>query len=229
MLTAFILGIILFSIYLFFYEQTTPEYRINQVAYLEFSNKLLLEQEPIVITGIPKCPIWTIEDINQRSLTIKKKPININGPPPSLEDSRFLGSAIGTDVWLDKLLKNNLLAGFTMKEIRATWGRRGMQPIHTWTAIMLMEGIATISLIHKKTDKFLPASWKGLHPSDLSRSHTPFLEDVKYIDIILRPGTVLLIPPHWRSSISPQEGTGLTLEIGFHHPMSLLLGAIRGY
>jgi hypothetical protein len=83
--------------------------------------------------------------------------------------------------------------------------------------------------MHKKTDKFLPAGWRGLHPADMCRSHTPFLEDVKYIDIIVRPGTILLIPPHWRSAIEPREGNGLVLEIGFHHPMSLLMGALRGY
>jgi hypothetical protein len=229
MLTAFILGIILFFIYLFFYEQTAVQYRINQVAYSSYKNSLLMEQEPIVITDVPKCPIWTIEDIKQRSLDIRKKPINILDRPPSLADARHLGNKIGSEVWLEKILKDNILAAIAMKEIRATWGRRGLQPVHTWTAVILTEGTAVLSLLHKKTDKFLPANWKGLHPADLSRSHTPFLEDVKFIDIILRPGTVLLVPPHWRMSIAPEEESGLALEVAFHHPMSLLMGAVRGY
>jgi hypothetical protein len=116
-----------------------------------------------------------------------------------------------------------------MKEIRATWGRRGLQPIHSWTAIILTEGEATVSLLHRKNDKFLPACWKGLHPVDMSRSHTPFLDDVKYIDIIVRPGTVLLVPPHWRTAIEPTKENGLALEVTFHHPMSLFMGALRGY
>ena len=116
-----------------------------------------------------------------------------------------------------------------MKEIRATWGRRGLQPMHSWTAIILNDGIATVSLLHRKTDKFLPAAWRGLHPGELTLAHTPFLDDVKFIDIIVRPGTILLVPPHWRSAIEPTEGTGLALEVTFHHPMSLLMGAMRGY
>lgn len=229
MITAFILGIVFFIIYLFFYEQTASEYRINQVAYTAFSNKLLLEQEPIVITGTPMCPIWTIEDIKQRSLQLRKKPIDVRDRPPTLEDSRHLGSNIGAEVWLEKLLHNNTLSQFTMKEIRATWGRRGLQPIHTWTSIVLTDGAATVSLLHRKSDKFLPAAWRGLHPAELTLAHTPFLDDVKYIDIIVRPGTILLVPPHWRMALAPLEGTGLALEVAFHHPMSLLMGAMRGY
>ncbi len=229
MITAFILAAVFFIIYLFFYEQSASEYRINQVAFSAFNNKLLLEQEPIVLTETPQSPIWTIEDIKQRSLHLRKKPINVQDRPPSLDDSRHLGEIIGANVWLDKLLFNNSLSQFSMKEIRATWGRRGLQPIHSWTAIILTEGEATVSLLHRKTDKFLPACWKGLHPADLSRSHTPFLDDVKYIDIIVRPGTTLLVPPHWRTAIEPVEGNGLALEVTFHHPMSLLMGALRGY
>jgi hypothetical protein len=229
MLTAFILVVILFFIYLFFYEQTAPQYRINQATLHAYKNTLLLEQEPIVITDVPPCPIWTIEDIKQRSLAIRTKPINVKGPSPSLRDARHLGKIIGTEVWLDKLLASNTASQFYMKEVRATWGRRGLQPIHAWTAIILTEGVATISLLHRKTDKFLPAGWRGIHPADLTRSHTPFLEDVKYIDIILRPGTILMIPPHWRMAIDPTEGNGLALEVAFHHPMSLLMAAMRGH
>lgn len=229
MITAFILGIVFFIIYLFFYEQTASEYRINQVAYTSFNNKLLLEQEPIVITETPKCPIWTIEDIKQRGLQLRKKPIDVRERAPPLEDSRHLGSNIGAEVWLEKLLQANALSKISMKEIRATWGRRGLQSIHSWTAVILTEGVATVSLLHRKTDKFLPAAWSGLHPSELTLAHTPFLDDVKYIDIIVRPGTILLVPPHWRTAIAPTEGSGLSLEVTFHHPMSLLMAAIRGH
>jgi hypothetical protein len=229
MITAFIIGIVFFIIYLFFYEQTASEYRINQVAYIAFNNKLLLEQEPIVVTDTLGCPIWTIDDIKQRSLQLRKKPINFKDRPPTLEDSRHFGSNIGADVWLEKLLFNNMFSKFSMKEIRATWGRRGLQPIHSWTAIILTDGVATVSLLHRKTDKFLPAAWRGLHPAELTLAHTPFLNDVKYLDIIVRPGTILLVPPHWRSAIIPTEGSGLSLEVTFHHPMSLLMGAMRGY
>ena len=229
MITAFILGIVFFIIYLFFYEQAASEYRINQVSYASYVNKLLLEQEPIVITETPMCPIWTIEDVKQRGLHLRKKPINFKDRPPTLEDSRSLGLNIGAEVWLEKLLHANTLSKFSMKEIRATWGRRGLQPIHSWTAIILTEGVATVSLLHRKTDKFLPATWRGLHPGELTLAHTPFLDDVKFIDIIVRAGTILLVPPHWRTSIEPTEGTGLSLEVTFHHPMSLLMGAMRGY
>ena len=230
MITAFILAAVFFIIYLFFYEQTASEYRINQVEYSSFNNKLLLEQEPIVVTNTPKCPIWTSEDIEQRSLHLRKKHINVKERPPTLEDSRHLGSNIGAEVWLEKLLYNNTQSKFFMKEIRATWGRRGLQPMHTWTAIILTEGVSTVSLLHRKTDKFLPSSWRGLHPAELTRSHTPFLDDVKYLDIIVRPGTILLVPPHWRTAIAPDnDGAGLVLEVAFHHPMSLLMGALRGY
>jgi hypothetical protein len=230
MITAFIILGVIFIIYLFFYEQTAPEYRINQSSLAAFNNSLLLEQAPIVITDVPPSPIWTLDDINQRKIQIKKKPIIIQGPPPSTRDSRYLGDTIGADIWMDKVLMNNNLSHFFMKEIRATWGRRGLQPIHGWTAIIVTEGTSSISLMHKKADKYLPYNWRGLHPTEISRSHTPFLSDIKYIDIILRPGTVLLIPPHWRMAITPDEGSlGLCLEITLHHPMSLLMGAIRGY
>ncbi len=116
-----------------------------------------------------------------------------------------------------------------MKEIRATWGRRGLTPTHAWTAVILTEGTANISLIHRKSDKFLPPRWRGMHPADITVKHTPFISDIKYIDIVLRPGTILMIPPHWRMATQPTESVGTMIEVTFHHPMSLLVGAARGY
>lgn len=223
------LGIVIFIIYLFFYEQTTGEYRINQVSYPLFSNQLLLEQSPIVITDIPDCPIWTIDDIRQRNIQLKNKPIIFTESAPNLKDSRYLGNTIGADVWLDKVLISSTLSKFLMKEIRATWGRRGLEPTHAWTLIIPTEDDATVSLVHRKLDKFLPYKWNGLHPEDITRGHTPFLSDIQYIDIIVRPGNALLVPPHWRMAFNPSDNNGLTLQVTFHHPMSLLMGAIRGH
>jgi hypothetical protein len=229
MLTVLLLFIVIFIIYLFFYEQTIEEYRINQTSLAGVKNALFLEGAPIVVTDTPQCPIWTIEDIRQRGIKNRKEAIEFKSTP-TLKDSRYLGSSIGAHIWLEKLLQPYTMVKFFMKEIRALWGRRGLEPVHAWTAIIPTDGELMVSLMHRKSDKYMPYNWKGMHPSEINRTHTPFLSDIKYLDIIVRPGNILCVPPHWRLATShDDDAPALYLQVCFHHPMSLLMGAARGY
>jgi hypothetical protein len=70
-------------------------------------------------------------------------------------------------------------------------------------------------------ESFLPAQWINRFPTDFTAKDTPFLTELKYIDIILRPGTALFIPPHWFvsyiGSVLP-----LVCTISYHTPISYL-------
>ena len=71
----------------------------------------------------------------------------------------------------------------------------------------------------------LPANWVGCFPANLSSKDTPFVGDLKFIDIILRPGNCIFMPAHWfiswittdSNSHIPMVGT-----ISYHTPISYL-------
>jgi hypothetical protein len=68
-------------------------------------------------------------------------------------------------------------------------------------------------------------------PDEFTAKDTPFVADVKYMDVILRPGNGLFMPAHWfvswkshvvatsseKSAALPMVGT-----ISYHSPVSLL-------
>ena len=69
----------------------------------------------------------------------------------------------------------------------------------------------------------LPANWVGCFPATLTTKDTPFVGDLKFIDIILRPGNSIFIPAHWFVSwVSSSDKIPMVCSISYHTPISLL-------
>ena len=80
-----------------------------------------------------------------------------------------------------------------------------------WTYLFCTEGELHVTIMPETMEQFLPAVWLNLFPGDITEHDTPFLKDLKYIDIIVRPGTALVMPPHWLMSwISGATTSGAT-------------------
>jgi hypothetical protein len=234
-------------ILLFFYKQSVvPEYKLNQLSYnsLDQLPELMAEKSPIIILDTPSASFWTASDIVTRPVLIEQgAPLlalcqqnNKSHQAYKSSLASFFGEYSGTPVWVKTkwlpVLTNPWLQWLTMPESKAWLGSRGLQATYApWTLITASEGEAFISLLHKKHDTYLPSSWKNRLPSDFTRADTPFLSDIKYIDVILREGTSLLVPAHWKVAYqtAPEIPAGkpvFIVETAFHHPLSRIVEKI---
>ena len=88
---------------------------------------------------------------------------------------------------------------------------------------MPTEGIYTVSILSKDSESFLPKDWMYRYPGDLSPNDTPLVAELKYIDIIVRPGTMICFPPHFVISMKPNhEVFTAAVVVEYHEPVSLL-------
>ena len=88
---------------------------------------------------------------------------------------------------------------------------------------MPTEGIYTVSLVSRDSESFLPPKWNYKYPGRLSPNDTPLVADLKYMDIVVRPGTTICLPPHMIISMEPQDKEFAAAAIvEYHEPVSLL-------
>jgi hypothetical protein len=84
-------------------------------------------------------------------------------------------------------------------------GNKGLHKTMAWTFLFATEGELHVTIMPETMEQFLPAEWVNLFPADITENDTPFLADLKYIDVVLRPGTALFMPPHWFMSWSKAD------------------------
>lgn len=225
-------------IVLFFYKNSVvAEYKLNQLSYksLDQLPELMAEKSPIVILDTPPTTFWSASDLQARPVLGQQGlPLLALGDKthsqytPSL--ASFFGEQSGAPVWIQNkwipVITNPWLQWLTTTEPKAWFGSRGLQNTYApWTLITASEGEALVSLLHKKHDTYLPANWKNRLPEEFTRADTPFLSDIKYIDVILRQNTSLLVPAHWKVAFQTRPGTptAFIVEAAFHHPLSQLV------
>ncbi len=85
-----------------------------------------------------------------------------------------------------------------------------------------------VSLLLKDSEEFLPPSWQYRYPGSFTTNDTPLVSDLKYMDIVLRPGTALLLPPHTVVSLEPAADSSpfqAAVILHYHEPISFLAAA----
>ena len=248
MLEILIFVALIFVIAVLFYKQRRPTMEILQAeeTQLDQLSDLLEEQQPLVVRGITPPKGLTQESLQriprlaqfnvggQALEDILKTPdilFSANGAPViSQENRELLANELSIKVWAD----HNWLSRFS----QSTWlgwavgcmrtevilGGMGMyRTTANTTCIMPTEGTYTISLLSRDSETFLPPSWKYRYPGSLSPNDTPMVADLRYMDIILRPGTMLCLPPHIVYSMEPKEKTfAAAALLEYHEPISLL-------
>lgn len=80
-----------------------------------------------------------------------------------------------------------------------------------------------ISVMPESSETYLPKKWKGRTFSEMKRAEAPLIGEIKFLDIKVRQGSALFVPPHWILNIE-QEGDRVPwfLWSEFHHPLSKL-------
>jgi hypothetical protein len=100
------------------------------------------------------------------------------------------------------------------------------------TCIFPTEGKYHVSIVMKESEDYLPASkWYYRYPSSFTINDTPLVSDLKYLDIVLRPGTALYIPPHTLLSLEPAPDSSpfqAAVLLEYHEPISLISKAVQG-
>jgi len=253
MLEVFIIGLVGFLILLFFHRQSSHEFKINQLTWAEKSKieTVLMERVPLVLKGLSPVAFWTQQDVMMRTCyaqapIFKDKGLSdwlsttdINTACPWSQDhAGLLGRFAGLDIWTEKALNELIqgsipglshLAGLWYRPNVSCWaGSRGLwQTRSRWTCLFVTEGAVQVSILPGTCIKALPPTWKQgtVHPSTLTVYDTPFVADLKFMDIVLRPGHLLIMPNHWCISwlrLDSVEICPMVAMVEYHTPISLL-------
>jgi hypothetical protein len=228
-----VVGIIL----VFFYRQAVQEFRILQTDSLEKAMPLLYERCPIVVLPIQQPhQLWTRSDINQRP-SLKAHLVNGISLGIALEQESFplqsdLAESIATQVGLPVWVKQTLLPLYQQSiwwspiltsRTEVAIGAQGLRQTYAYSTILLAtEGTLSVSLVNESADAYLPPKWLGKRVSKLTKDEAPLLHQIQYIDVLIRPGSALIIPPHWKVcwETYKENKPALSVWIEVHHPLS---------
>lgn len=229
-----------------FYKQSIQEFRLNQIEYDQRHelDGLFEERVPVIIRSIPKCPVWTQEDVMTRDFYASERS---PGEKQSLRDlvlstdrtmvtwpksyRAHLFGATAASIWFDKYWTPVLsgirgpLAGLIPVAGECFFGNRGLYKVSAnWQLIVPTEGKLVVSLMTSVQSKYFPPKWRGMFPSKMTKKTVPFVEELKYVDVIVRAGTGLWVPAHWYVAWEGADGvTPLVLTTNVHTPISWMM------
>jgi len=229
------------AILVFFYKQAIMEFRLAQTDTFDKVPTLLKEKIPIVIQPFPiPQQLWTHSDIEQRhtlgqivipSLDIPiVDTLNQDGLVPWTPDfANQVAITTGLPVWAEQTLKPvfqnaSFMSALYSYRTEVYLGAQGLQSTFGLVTILAVtDGTAAVTLLNEQSDPYLPPFWKGKLMSRLTRDEAPLIGQIQCIDVILRPGSCLVVPPHWKYCLEEQEDSIkpiCSVKIAVHHPIS---------
>ncbi len=253
MLAVLFIALLVAMILTFFYKQAVYEFRINQIDWeqREGLGALLAEKVPIVVRDVPHVAFWTHEDVMMREAysfvrVFEDSPLSdwlvraekdVVCPWPS-EHARELAAVAAVDIWAERelhpLIQTNPLLQVWVRPESSCWsGSVGLWRTRApWTCLFVTEGAIQVSVMPGKHEKSLPAMWRGVTLGALTAHDTPFVGDLKFLDIVLRPGHALFLPAHWYANWvnleggeKPSEICPMVCKVEYHTPVSLVARA----
>ena len=234
-----VIFLIIFCILVFYYSQSVAQYSLSQMDEIQISSQLISvweERKPIVVS---KCTtrriVWSADALKQTRFwgaqpiwgAYEADPEHALPPTRSQEITwadilgiaKMESSAIST--WFSSSMLNPVYTYRTEAHI----GAEGLRPTYGYaTAFTSTQGEARCILLHSAQKSKLPPGWPSLRWKDATVAHHPLWTQVQYIEVLLRPGTVLLVPPHWLIAIEPLKPTEPIwwTRTAVHHPISWL-------
>ncbi len=236
---------IFFLVLVFFYKQKAEGFNILQIETTNLSSfpELLTEKYPIVIRGLGE-PKFLTPDLLKNTPRLHgfqlgpklflgdvlrdstKLPATV---PLSTEQRRSLASEVGLHVWAEHTwlphYSGENASWFLSMDTQVSIGSIGLSKTSAYSTLLYpTSGTFTCSLMTDSAEKFLPKQWQGRFLDELTLADTPLLKEIQFIDIILRPGHMLHIPPHWIYCCKVKEKTMVPLVglLEVHHPISRL-------
>ena len=246
---------LIFLIATLFYKQRRSDFSILQLDAEQIDEQLtdLLEEgQPIVVRGVQP-PKGLTREALQKIHRLAEFPVGglplaavLNAPAAltqaagrpvfSQEDAATLADELAIPVWAEPAwlprLNQFTMFGAALGTLRAECVLGGVGLTRSKavvTCIFVTEGKYTASLLMKDSERFLPAAWEYRYPSTFTVNDTPLVADLKYLDIVLRPGTALLIPAHTIYSLQPGgelDSFHAAALLEYHEPISLVAKSI---
>jgi hypothetical protein len=222
----------MFLIYAFFYKQSINEYSINQIEFnnLEKLEELLHDKLPIVIRDYPLPKCLTKEGIlsNRQIVNVIGNYLEKTDPilPNKKEFETYMASEVGFHVYGQHMIlprfHTNILSEFiTTFKTRLCFGSKALQYVKAiYTMIIVVEGNYVCSLINNDYFKGINENWKNCESIELV---TNSKKQIQFMDIKLKPNTVLILPAHWLYLMKEQEPYSYYAQFEYHEPISLLM------
>lgn len=247
---AFIL-VILFLIAVLWYKQRRSDLQILQLEHEQLSDQfseLLEEQQPIVIRATP-LPRGLSRDALQSISRLSNFPVGDKALKVVLDSPDLLASAAGLPIlssehrgtlatelsvpiwskrtWLEHLSSTAWFGGaLGSLDSEVVLGGLGLhRTVAYGTLLIPTEGTYTVTLLAKDSEEFLPPSWEYRYIGSFTVNDTPLVNELKYLEIVLRPGTSLWLPRHLIVSMEPKEPSAFSsaLVLEYHQPISKLV------
>jgi len=227
--------LIIFCSIVWHYSHSIPKYTVSQIKESQISlqlNQVWEEKTPIVISDVTSRQIWVADSLKhtqfwgaqpiwyeyqthpQTTTVVQKKAQNLTW-------AEILG--------LQQLESDILLEWFQLSPFvfntrtEAHIGFEALRQTYGWaTSYRCTDGEVRCILLHSLQKSRMPTGWKGLRWINATMAHHPLWTQVQYIEIILRPSTVLIVPPHWIVAIEPVDSTKPIwwTRTDIHHPIS---------
>ena len=219
------------TILFFFYKQAVKEFRILQTDSLDKILPLMNERCPIVLLPAPNpMNLWTRKDIEQRPILKQRVEKYLNKLSTWIEpkEAHEIAKQIGFPIWVNQTIlppfKNLWWGPLLWSQTKVTVGSQGLRPTFGYyTIIMATEGALQVSLLNESSDPYLPKQWLGKRLSKLTRDDAPLLNQIQFVDVIVRPGSALFVPPHWKVCWENYDkANSLGVWIDIHHPVSFV-------
>jgi hypothetical protein len=246
MLEILFIVLLIFFVLIFFYKQATTEYHILQIETekLDTLPEILSEGNPIIIRGLGAPKIMTPDILrgNQRIQTLpvaapfvlnqymnnpQGKLLQTLSPEVRKQAADELGLQVWAEhVWFPRIQEENPLAytlSMTSEVYISSMGMR--KTTAAYTLIYPTNGKFTASLLTGGNTKFMNP-WEDLFVGEMKPADYPLLSEVQFMDVILRPGNMLILPPHWIVSMKSEDMLPIFAWIEVHHPISKLAAAL---
>jgi hypothetical protein len=243
--------VILFLIAVLWYKQRRSDLQILQVEHAQLAEQLadlLEEQQPIVIRGTP-LPRGLTQDALQAISRLAAFPVGDKTLATVLQSPSLLASAQGTPTlttenrlalatelsvpiwskrtWLEHLSSTAWFGGVLGSlDNEIVLGGIGLRRTVAYGTLLIpTEGTYTVTLLAKDSEEFLPPTWENRYIGSFTVNDTPLVNELKYLEIVLRPGTSLWLPRHLVVSIEPKDPAAFSaaLVLEYHHPISKLV------
>lgn len=238
--------LVLLVILVFFYKRAIHEFNILQVESLDKGFQSLGDLSPIVVhPWATQIPLWTRADLTQRPQLLQSllpglmMTLDKGLTATSVQVNPQHAETLATKAGLPVLATQTLLPTFketvwwgplATTRTEALIGAQGLRQTYGYvTAVQCTEGALAVSLVTEASDPYLPAAWKGKRLSKLTRDEAPLLAQIQYVDVIVRPGSLLLVPPHWRICWETHESDKPALAVWteIHHPISRFVAHVQ--